>query len=109
MSIYTELKKSIDNRNFNAWIKIYHDDYIFVRHQSGTKMNREEFLEMGEKMMSNKALTFNNSRCIYENYDILVEHSVMGFPDGTREAILSVNTKKEGKIIRTETGATPLT
>ena len=68
MSIYTELKKAIDNRDIEAWIKIYHDDFIFVRHQSGTKMNREEFLEMGEKMMSNKALTFNNNRCIYENY-----------------------------------------
>jgi ketosteroid isomerase-like protein len=109
MSIYTELKKAIDNRDIEAWIKIYHDDYIFIRHQSGTKMNREEFLEMGEKMMSNKALTFNNSRCIYENDDILVEHSVMGFPDGTREAVLVVHTKKEGKIIRTETGVTPLT
>jgi hypothetical protein len=72
-------------------------------------LERLTILEMGEKMMSNKALTFNNSRCIYENDDILVEHSVMGFPDGTREAVLVVHTKKEGKIIRTETGATPLT
>ena len=37
MSIYTELKKAMDNRDIKAWIKIYHDDYIFVRHQSGTK------------------------------------------------------------------------
>ena len=59
--------------------------------------------------MFNKDLTFNNSRCIYENDDILVEHSVMGFPDGTREAILGVHTKKEGEIYRNETGETSST
>jgi hypothetical protein len=46
------------------------------------------------------------SRCIYENDDILVEHSLMDFPDGTREAVMAVHTKKDGKVIRTETGAT---
>jgi len=28
MSIYTELKRAIDNRDIEAWIKIYHDDFI---------------------------------------------------------------------------------
>jgi len=45
-------------------------------------------------------------RCIYENDELLVEHSVMDFPDGTTEAVMAVHTKKDGKIIRTETGAT---
>jgi len=49
-----------------------------------------------------------DSRCIYENEDVLVEHSVMDFPDGTTEAVMGVHTIKDGLIIRTETGATPL-
>jgi hypothetical protein len=30
---------------------------------------------------------------------------MMDFPDGTREAVMAVHTKKDGKLIRTETGA----
>ncbi len=45
-------------------------------------------------------------RCIYENDDILVEHFVMRFPDGTRESVLVVNTLENGQVIRQETGAT---
>jgi len=32
----------------------------------------------------------------------------MTFGDGTKEAVMVVELKKDGKIIRTETGATPL-
>jgi hypothetical protein len=32
----------------------------------------------------------------------------MNFPDGTSEAVMIVSTKKDGKIVRTETGATPI-
>ena len=43
------VEKAIDDRDTKAWIKICHDDYIFVRHQSGTKMNREEFWKWEKK------------------------------------------------------------
>ena len=49
-----------------------------------------------------------SQRCIYENEDILVVHSVNDYPDGTREAVLAAYTLKDGKITRLETGATPL-
>ena len=47
-----------------------------------------------------------NSRCLYENDDILVQHSVVTFPSGDKEAVLMVSQKKDGLIWRTETGAT---
>ena len=47
-------------------------------------------------------------RCLYENDEILVAHSVTDVPDGTREAVLEFHNLKDGKIIRTETGATLL-
>ena len=49
---------------------------------------------------------YEDHRCIYENEEILVEHSVMDFPDGSREAVMSVHSIQDGMIIRTETGAT---
>ena len=47
-------------------------------------------------------------RCLYENDDILVVHSINDYPDGTREAVLMAMTLRDGRITRVETGATPL-
>ena len=60
------------------------------------------------QMMQSDSLQFNDQRCLYENDEIMVEHSFMKFPDGTSEAVLVVNHIKDGKIIRVETGATPI-
>ena len=65
--------------------------------------------EMMKMMKANEKVVIRNSRCIYENEDVLVEHSVMDFPDGTTEAVLSVHSLENGQILRTETGATLLT
>ena len=42
--------------------------------------------------------------CITE--DILVMHSIGHFPDETKEAIMAVHTLSNGKIVKTESGAT---
>ncbi|MDC3063214.1 hypothetical protein OA253_01205 [Alphaproteobacteria bacterium] len=51
-------------------------------------------------------LNFEKNRCLYENNDILVIHNVGNFPDNTKEAIIAVHTILNGKIIKTESGAT---
>jgi hypothetical protein len=38
----------------------------------------------------------------------MIEHLIMSYPDNTREAVLVFNELKDGKVIRTETGATLL-
>ena len=83
------------------------DDCVFIRHQTGTSMNKAEIGEMLKRMMGSGG-TMGSRRCIYENDDILVVHSVNDYPDGTREAVLAAYTLKDGKITRLETGATPL-
>lgn len=108
MSLFSKMAKAMENRDASTWNEIYHDDFQFVRHQSGTTMNSEEMKAMVEGMMANDAVVQHNLRCVYENDDILVEHSVMDFPDGTQEAIMAVHMLKDGKIIHTETGATRL-
>jgi hypothetical protein len=59
-------------------------------------------------MMESSALEISKQRCLYENDDIMIEHQFMKFADGTSEAVLVVNYIKDGKIIRVETGATPI-
>lgn len=59
-------------------------------------------------MMENDKFIQESSRCVYENDDILVQHSFMSYPDDTREAVMLVAMKKDGKIVHMETGATSL-
>ena len=63
---------------------------------------------MATGMMANEEFIQESSRCVFENDDILVTHDFMSYPDDTKEAVMGVFMLKEGKIIRMETGATPL-
>jgi len=108
MSLFTKIQTAFQSNDTDQWLEIYHEDFEFVRHQTGSSMNREEIIAMIQKMFSSGLVAQHNHRCLYENEDIMVEHSVMDFPDGTREAVLVVHNIQDGKIIRTETGATPL-
>ncbi|XAT61213.1 hypothetical protein GN278_10950 [Rhodobacteraceae bacterium Araon29] len=38
----------------------------------------------------------NKRRCLYENEDVVVEHFVADFQDGTTEAVLTVHLLKDG-------------
>ena len=59
-------------------------------------------------MMASDQLEIQNQRLVYENNDILVEHSFMAFADGSKEAILAVWHKRNDQLARVETGATPI-
>jgi ketosteroid isomerase-like protein len=108
MPLYDTIAKAIDEKDASMYTDLFHDDYEFVRHQTGTSMHREQMVEMMKVMMANEKVVIRNARCVYENDEILVEHSIMDFPDGTTEAVMSVHLLRGGKIIRTETGATLL-
>jgi hypothetical protein len=44
-------------------------------------------------------------RCIYENDDILVIHSVMRFQDGAQESVIAVNMLENGQVILAKSDA----
>ncbi|MDP4680378.1 MAG: nuclear transport factor 2 family protein [Cyclobacteriaceae bacterium] len=108
MSIYPTLETAMNTKDAEMMIGLLHDDYEFVRHQTGTSMNKDETAEMLKNFMSSDSMIVHAHRCVYENDDILVHHSVMDFPDGTKEATMAVYTKKGDKFIRCETGSTLL-
>ncbi len=54
------------------------------------------------------ATNVEKHRCIYENDDIIVEHQIINYGLGYREALMLVNQLKDGLMWRTESGATPL-
>ena len=106
MSVFEKWSDAMSAKDADAIIDCLHDDYTFVRHQSGTTMNKGEMSEMMRGFMASDLVTVGKHRCLYENDEILIEHSVVSFPDGTTEAILTFNRLKDGLLIHTETGAT---
>ena len=111
MSIYEKIVKSFEDTTPEMYLDLLHADYVFVRHQSGEEVSKEEWALTITGMyntMSEGKLTFTDYRCLYENDELLVMHHMGNFPDGTKEAILVVHFLKDGKIIRTESGATPI-
>ena len=59
-------------------------------------------------IMANEKFIQESPRCVYENDDVLVQHSFMSSPDSTREAVMLIAMIKDGKITRLDTGATSL-
>ena len=108
MSVYKAWSTAAENRDAEAMIACLHDDYTFLRHQSGNTMNKSEMAKMLRGFLSNDSVVVHSQRCLYENDEVMVEHSVMDFADGSREAIIGFNHLKDGLIVHTETGATPI-
>ncbi|MGC6536022.1 MAG: nuclear transport factor 2 family protein [Candidatus Puniceispirillaceae bacterium] len=105
MSLFEKTKDAMMSRDGAAMIACYHDDFEFVRHQTGTSMNKAEMAKLIDGFMAGDWQT-SEPRCLYENDELMVSHAIMHFPDGTKEAVLSVHILKDGLIFRTETGAT---
>ena len=108
MAIFEKMNAAIAGMDTDAYLDLYSDDAVFVRHQSGAELDKAQFSELIRKMAASDKTVMGERRCIYENDDILVAHSVNDYPDGSREAVLMACTKKDGKIARVETGATLL-
>jgi uncharacterized protein (TIGR02246 family) len=108
MAIFETMNAAAASKDADAYLALYGDDAVFVRHQSGSEMGKADFSAMIRRMWASDRTTMGARRCLYENDDILVTHSVNDYPDGSREAVLMAFLKKDGKIVRVETGATPL-
>ena len=108
MSLHKKLMHICNNRDLSDYLDMLHDDFTVVFHKSGNSFSKEEWSSMVAGMFENKRFVFESSRCVYENSEIMVDHSFMSYPDGTREAVMLVAKLKDGKIVHMETGATPL-
>jgi hypothetical protein len=85
-----------------------HEDFVAVFHKTGNRFSKTEWAQMVTGMLANDKFIQDSSRCVYENEDIMVQHSFMSYPDDTKEAVMLVAMLKDGKIVRMETGATAL-
>ena len=105
--LYDIMAKAKADRDIEAFNRCYHDDWEFKFHSSGRIVRRgdntdEQTLERWD------TFKVENDRCLYENEDILVTHSIVHFQNGSTDAVMMVHMKKDGLLWRTETGSTPM-
>ena len=107
MSFTDKWDKAFDSKDRDSLSELLEDEFVFVRHQSGNEISKEDMLNMwtSERL----GVTFKNYRVIYENDEIVVTHRFIDFQSADREAVLGVMTLKNGKGMKMETGATPMT
>ena len=106
MSVIQKLIDAQDNQDLKAYNEVVSEDYVWVKHSTGEEIPRDE---LSKWLISPDAPKSENARIIYENEEIGVAHYFVSFKDGSRQAVLVVYTIKDGKIIRSETGATNIT
>ena len=103
MSLIQKLYDAEEKKDLKKYYEVLSEDFVWVKHSTGDHIGREE---LGKWFVSDDAPKTEKQRIIYENNEIGVAHSFVTFKDGSRQAVLAVYTIKDGKIIRSETGAT---
>ena len=105
MSLLQKLFDAEENKDLEKYNEVLSEDYYWLQHSTGKHITKEE---LGKWFMSDDAPKTESQRIIYENDEIGVAHFFVTFKDGSRQAVLVVYIIKEGKIVRSETGATTL-
>ena len=105
MSLIQKLYDAQEKKDLEKINEVLSEDYVWVQHSTGKHIPREE---LSKWFMSGDAPKTENQRIIYENDEIGVAHSFVTFKDGSRQAVLAVYILRNGKIIRSETGATTM-
>ena len=93
----------------DRYVALMDENFEYVRHKSRDTLDREQMAALLRKVWGNGNRTIEDLRCLYENEDILVLHTRLAFASGSREGAMIVNLKRNGKIVRIESGVSDLT
>ena len=104
MSLLAKMDAAMVAKDEAAMNEIFHDDYKFTMHASGNVLGKEDVIKWAMSGDINK----DKVRVLYENDEIGVEHSLVTFNDGNKEAVMAVYKYKDGKVVSLETGATKI-
>ena len=63
MSLYEKMKTASENRDVDSYLDCIHDDFVFVRHQTGAEMSKDEWSPMLTAMMQSDKLEIKDQRC----------------------------------------------
>ena len=108
MLIYTEMEAAMRADDAERYAALLADDFEYVRHKSRDTIDRDAMRDLLRKVWRPGNRTIEDMRCIYENDDILVVHMTLSFASGSREAAMIVHQKRDGRIVRIESGVSDL-
>lgn len=109
MQLYPEMAEAMRSDDVDRYIALLDKDFEYVRHKSRDTLDRDKMADLLAKVWRHGNRTIEDLRCLYENDDILVVHTRLAFANGSREGAMIVNFKRNGKIIRIESGVSDLT
>jgi ketosteroid isomerase-like protein len=105
MSILAAYQAAFESGDVTALDALIHDEFTFTPHVGDMVIGKADIIAFA----GSGAVRTEGHRVLYENHEIGVEHAIAHFSnDSTSEAVLSFHRFKDGQIISTETGATPL-
>ncbi|MAC72127.1 MAG: nuclear transport factor 2 family protein [Paracoccaceae bacterium] len=105
--LYEKMFNAWDSLDVETFLSCFHEEYEFIWHSTGkvTNLQNTDWDRLAALM---SASDIESRRCIYENDDIMIAHSIATYANGSRDAVMAVYLKKDGLIFKQETGATPL-
>ena len=74
MGLINDLHDAFKAKDLETLDKLMADDFVFVRHQSGTEVTKAEMLGWDWFKLGAPTVITNNFRVIYENDEIGVAH-----------------------------------
>ena len=104
MSILEKYSAAIKNKDEAAMNELLHDDFKFTMHKWGSVLTKGDVI----KWAMSGDIKQDKTRIVYENDEVGVHHAFVTFDDGNVEAVMAGYKYQDGKMIRLETGATPM-
>jgi hypothetical protein len=108
MLIYTEMEAAMRADDADRYTALLAEDFEYVRHKSQDTIDRNAMRDLLRKVWRPGNRTIEDMRCLYENDDILVVHMTLSFASGSREGAMIVHQKRDGQIVRIESGVSDL-
>lgn len=108
MMIYTEMEAAMRADDADRYAALLAEDFEYVRHKSHDTIGRDAMRDLLRTVWRPGNRTIEDMRCIYENDDILVVHMTLSFASGSREGAMIVHQKRDGRIVRIESGVSDL-
>ena len=105
MSILKSYHAAFESGDVESLKNILHDNCEFIPHVGKSIFRKEDMLGIATMDF----VKTESIRILYENDEVGVDHCIAHFANGSdSEAVLAFYQFEDGKIIRVETGATPL-
>lgn len=108
MLVYAEMEAAMRADDADRYAALLAEDFEYVRHKSQDSINRDAMRNLLRKVWRPGNRNIEDMRCLYENDDILVVHMILSFASGTREGAMVVHHKRDGLIVRIESGVSDL-